>query len=311
MGKKNDREAKARSKHGILDDTRIWTAENGWVTYKDGLITVKMQLTPATVIPLQEITELEFKTPSRLTRGNLRFTRAGDKFSSRQEMIFTKDDEVAFTELRDELERDRKLGVTGTRPAAAAAAGTDSQDSSDATQAPGSGQEFRAKYNIPADAVLARSPGAGYVSFDGHYVTIQHLGLGRFTVGKGVKRIPITSISSIQVKPSGALVSGFIQFSLPGGTEMRSQFGRQSTDAAGDENSMMIYGNEPDFLALRDAIETAQRELHQPRVVQTAPDAAQPDDVFAQLEKLGKLRDAGILTNEEFEAKKADLLAKM
>jgi hypothetical protein len=32
------------------------------------------------------------------------------------------------------------------------------------------------------------------------------------------------------------------------------------------------------------------------------------DDVVAQLQKLGELRDAGILTEEEFSAKKAQLL---
>lgn len=35
------------------------------------------------------------------------------------------------------------------------------------------------------------------------------------------------------------------------------------------------------------------------------------DDIPAQLEKLAKLKEAGILTEEEFNAKKADLLAKM
>lgn len=35
------------------------------------------------------------------------------------------------------------------------------------------------------------------------------------------------------------------------------------------------------------------------------------DDVLAQIEKLSKLRDAGVLSEEEFTAKKADLLAKL
>jgi hypothetical protein len=36
----------------------------------------------------------------------------------------------------------------------------------------------------------------------------------------------------------------------------------------------------------------------------------QQDDPLAQLEKLGKLKDAGILTEEEFQTKKKELLAK-
>lgn len=40
-----------------------------------------------------------------------------------------------------------------------------------------------------------------------------------------------------------------------------------------------------------------------------APTAQTSDDMFAQLEKLGKLRDAGVLTDEEFAAQKARILA--
>jgi hypothetical protein len=39
----------------------------------------------------------------------------------------------------------------------------------------------------------------------------------------------------------------------------------------------------------------------------TAP-AALSDDVYEQLKKLGELRDAGILTADEFDAKKAQIL---
>lgn len=35
------------------------------------------------------------------------------------------------------------------------------------------------------------------------------------------------------------------------------------------------------------------------------------DDVLAQIEKLSKLKDAGVLSEEEFATKKADLLAKI
>ena len=45
-------------------------------------------------------------------------------------------------------------------------------------------------------------------------------------------------------------------------------------------------------------------------VYQTAPPAGTgvPDDTVAQLERLGKLNQEGILTNEEFAAQKAKLL---
>jgi len=39
--------------------------------------------------------------------------------------------------------------------------------------------------------------------------------------------------------------------------------------------------------------------------------AARQPDIYQQLAKLGQLRDAGILTTEEFDAKKAELLSRL
>lgn len=48
-----------------------------------------------------------------------------------------------------------------------------------------------------------------------------------------------------------------------------------------------------------------------PAAAPAAPAAPSSDEVLAQLEKLGKLRDAGIVTPAEFDAKKAELLARL
>jgi hypothetical protein len=45
--------------------------------------------------------------------------------------------------------------------------------------------------------------------------------------------------------------------------------------------------------------------------MQAAKAGAAADDPAAKLKKLGEMRDAGLITNEEFEAKKAELLAEM
>jgi Short C-terminal domain len=57
---------------------------------------------------------------------------------------------------------------------------------------------------------------------------------------------------------------------------------------------------------LRDRL-SVPKPLHPPTGVQedTAPDI--PD----QIRKLGELRDSGVLTAEEFEAKKTELLSRM
>jgi membrane protease subunit (stomatin/prohibitin family) len=48
-----------------------------------------------------------------------------------------------------------------------------------------------------------------------------------------------------------------------------------------------------------------------PQSAEAAPAAVKPDDVMATLEKLGELKTKGILTQEEFDAKKAELLKKL
>jgi hypothetical protein len=148
----------------------------------------------------------------------------------------------------------------------------------------------------------------GTVIFDGNFVTIQRKGfVARATVGKGEKRIPLPSISAVQLKPAGALVNGFIQFTMAGGNERRSSFGKQTSDAASDENSVVFTKAQmPEFVALRDEIEQAMIARSSPQ--STAPAAPNLAD---QIQQLASLRDQGILSDAEFEAKKTELLARM
>ena len=145
----------------------------------------------------------------------------------------------------------------------------------------------------------------GTITFDGDFVTISRTGfLARTTIGKGEKRIPVGSITAVQWKPPGAIVNGFISFTVAGGNESRSRFGSQTNDAVRDENSVIVIKKQADsFLALRSAIEQAIANRSAP--VQKTPDLAD------QLGKLARLRDAGVLTEGEFAAKKADLLARL
>jgi hypothetical protein len=54
----------------------------------------------------------------------------------------------------------------------------------------------------------------------------------------------------------------------------------------------------------------AQQQQQQQQYAPPAPPAsAGTDDLIAQLDKLGKLRDNGVLTQAEFDAQKAKLLA--
>lgn len=59
---------------------------------------------------------------------------------------------------------------------------------------------------------------------------------------------------------------------------------------------------QPNFIKVKALIEQKMDEFHSP-----APTHA-PADVADQIKRLADLRDSGILTNEEFDAKKKQLL---
>jgi|GEM_PF-1104402 len=133
-------------------------------------------------------------------------------------------------------------------------------------------------------------------------VTITPKGLiGAINKGfKGTKSIPFFSISAIQFKKSGVL-SGYLQFSIPGGNESR----RGILAATKDENTFMFAGpkaNE-EAIKIKDYIEQGIAKIRAPQHA-----AAAPASVADELMKLADLRSKGILSDEEFAAAKASLL---
>jgi hypothetical protein len=146
---------------------------------------------------------------------------------------------------------------------------------------------------------------AGQLQFDGQYVTITRKGmLARSIVGKGEKRLHIGQISAVQWKPAGFTANGFIQFTIPGGNEIKSRFGNQSQAALHDENSV-VFGRsqQPEFERIRAAIEQAIAARHAPQ--QQAPAAASVAD---ELTKLGALLQQGLITQQDFDTAKRRLL---
>jgi hypothetical protein len=145
----------------------------------------------------------------------------------------------------------------------------------------------------------------GTVRFDGQVIEIVRKGLlARAIVGKGTKQIPLASITAVQFKPAGPFVNGFIQFTVSGGNEGRSSFGRQTTDAAKDENAVVFhYKQRARFEELRDAVQAALSQRHQ----SDGGAWGIPD----RIKQLAELKDAGVLTEAEFEAKKVDLLDRL
>ncbi|MEU4803083.1 PH domain-containing protein [Actinosynnema sp. NPDC023587] len=68
--------------------------------------------------------------------------------------------------------------------------------------------------------------------------------------------------------------------------------------------------NKKDGKQIADAVRNRLSSSPVPAAVQPSATPAGPD-VFEQLRKLGELRDAGIVTTDEFETKKRELLARL
>jgi Short C-terminal domain/Domain of unknown function (DUF4429) len=118
---------------------------------------------------------------------------------------------------------------------------------------------------------------------------------------KGTKTIPFTSITAIQYKEPG-LTNGYLQLTVPGGNESR----RGVFAAASDENSFMFRASQSEVMQeVKLYIERRVEELSN-RSGTSAVAASMADEVL----KLAKLKDQGLLTEEEFATAKEKLLAR-
>jgi hypothetical protein len=131
-------------------------------------------------------------------------------------------------------------------------------------------------------------------------LTIAKHGLGGAWQGgawKGVREIPYDAISSVEWRDAGLIREGYLQFVTAGGND--------SKDPYHDPNSIVFSRrSQAEMERAKEAIGVRRREAR------PAPRAT-TNDAADQLRKLGELRDAGIVTAQEFDAKKVELLRRM
>jgi hypothetical protein len=138
----------------------------------------------------------------------------------------------------------------------------------------------------------------GSIELSATTLTIKRKGVLAFvTQGmKGDKEIPVSLLTALQFKPAGMFTNGYIQFSFQGGSEAKSGV----FQAASDENTVLFTKDQQArFEVLRSRL--------QPLIGRTSAPAAQ-SSYLDDLERLAKLRSSGILTEEEFQAKKKQIL---
>ena len=82
-------------------------------------------------------------------------------------------------------------------------------------------------------------------------------------------------------------------------------------NAGGDEWSLRNVYPKQAVDQIAAVIRDQANDSHNPTAQHPPPIHPAQPDVMDQLKKLGELRDAGVLTDEEFEAKKTDLLSRL
>ncbi|MCE5322106.1 DUF4429 domain-containing protein [bacterium] len=141
----------------------------------------------------------------------------------------------------------------------------------------------------------------GEIEYDQNSITISRKRfLGFLTNGlDGNKIIYINQLSAIQFRKPGTLTNGYIQFVFQGSQESKAGI----LNATHDENTVMFSQTQlPDFEELRAFVDG---KLRQKFSSDTAPSKPSEAD---ELVKFASLRDQGIITEAEFQAKKKQLL---
>lgn len=135
-------------------------------------------------------------------------------------------------------------------------------------------------------------------------IEIVRSGLNARLLGlRGNKEILIKNITSIQFKQPGLLTNGFIQFAFSGSSESKGGV----FDATKDENSIVFSKSElKNFERLKNIIN--EKRSSAKNTESLPPPTHQADDIYTQIEKLSALKEKGIITTEEFEIKKKQLL---
>ena len=136
----------------------------------------------------------------------------------------------------------------------------------------------------------------GVIELYGEYLKILRPGGCLSPFPKGEKMIPFATLTAVQYRPADK-ISGFIQLIFAG-----SQEGKGGTwQAAKDENTVLFTIKEQyHFEHVRDFLHA--RIGRSPHAESTVTDWA------GEIERLGHLRDRGLVTAEEFEEKKKRLL---
>lgn len=143
----------------------------------------------------------------------------------------------------------------------------------------------------------------GTLELDEDYVIIKRKGVMSFMSQglKGDKRIPYENITAVQFKTANWVTNGYIQFSMLGAIDSKAGI----MNATKDENTIMFTkGQQKDMENLKAKIEAKIKELKNKNSNTVVQEVSGADEIL----KFKELMDQGIISNEQFELKKNEIL---
>ncbi|MGP3976982.1 DUF4429 domain-containing protein [Streptomyces sp. 8N114] len=175
----------------------------------------------------------------------------------------------------------------------------------------------------PAEHYLVAAPAApqsfkaydGKASFDGKVVAFRWFWTGASTAKwkAGDQFFPVGELEDVEWRsPEG--LSGHLRL-RPRGAEMLAEADQDPASVVFGLGYGPVYESLPFAASVLEAVRAADpvRELQNIRTPPAAPQPhrSDPADVAERIRHLGELHDAGLLTDDEFTAKKAELLAEL
>ncbi len=119
----------------------------------------------------------------------------------------------------------------------------------------------------------------------------------------GTEMIPVKSMSSITTQRDGILNTKVSV--ITSGNTVDFRVSHSEAQQVKEVLTSLIMGT---HYSQQTAVEHA---AHQPVAAPAETPAAAQPDIMGQISKLAELRDAGVLSDDEFSAKKAELLARL
>ena len=120
---------------------------------------------------------------------------------------------------------------------------------------------------------------------------------------KGTKKLYYSDLTSVQFKLPGAFFAGYIQFEYPGSdTTNKSPYESENAVVFNKKDNINLMEEIYNFVEKRILEEKQAKRAPAGTVIQQAASPAE------ELKKMKELLDMGIITQEEFDAKKKQLL---